>query len=285
MVWDGPVGRYGTRGWEGWRQLLYHWEVGVAGGAGTGVREERCRKPLARRSPAPGGETGEGEGEGEGYLEAALEALGRRVEVAPPGNGASGGDGGRLVVVPGVGSFPGVLDAATRGDTVVVEAGAPIAGGAPGIWDPAGGISPGPGSSTLLAGEVRVPGALLHPGAPVPGARIPLTGADGRPAAAALPLGQGCLVVAGFRLEGGGLPLQPAFPRLLEELAGACRPAAAGSGALDRGALELIQGVDLPRRVGLEGLSSQAGIDLTRWFLLAALLLAILETFLGYRKP
>lgn len=275
-----------TPGFGGVRAMLYPGSVRVVevGVPGEGEGERAPGEDAAPEAGTGGALVVRPAGEGR-YVKAALEALGRTVEVALSTEGRVPAGGGQLVVAPGAGSVAGLLEAAARGDTVVVEAGSPGVGGDPLVWDPRSGTPPGPASSTLLAGDVRVPGALLHEGGPVAGARIPLTGEDGRPAAAAMVLGEGCLVVAGFRLEGGGLPLQPAYPRLLEELARGCRPSAGGSGALDRGALEILRGAGLPRRVGVDGLATETGIDLSHWFLLTALALAILETFLGYRKP
>ena len=271
-----------TPGLGGVRSLLYPGAVHLVEVSGTRDAEPRGSRGGGGSVPA---RVLRPDGAPRGFVEAALEALGRVVADTPSGPGGAESAGGRLVVVPAQGSMGAGLDGVSRGDTLIVEAGSAGLGGGPPLWESDDAAAPAPGAVPLLAAGTPVPGALLLGGAPARGVRIPLTGEDGRPVAAAAAVGGGCLVVTGFRLEEGDLPRQPTYPRVLEELARACLPPPTGSGPLDRGALDLLRGEGRPARVALEGLSTSAGVDLSRWFLLTALLLAILEAVMGYRKP
>jgi hypothetical protein len=231
------------------------------------------------------------------YVVAALQALGRVVEEGedggPPEAGSAGAappspdPAGQVVVAPGTPTVPvaRLLERALRGDTVVVEGGPDLPPEAWLAWDPTRApLAPVDPSSTLDTGWGWIPGAEGLPGGVVAGARIPLTGDDGRPMAAAIPLGDGCWVASGFRLEGGELPLAPGYPRVLEALIRGCRPASAGSGPLDAGGRAILAGSTFPARLAVGDLIDAAGVDLSRWFLAAALALAILEGLVGYRS-
>jgi hypothetical protein len=110
---------------------------------------------------------------------------------------------------------------------------------------------------------------------------------DGRAAAAAKPLERGCIVFVGAELEGGELPFQGEYPAALARLARACAsdlPAAADARPLDPGAVTLLRGrgpASLPASaVG----ASEAGVALGRWVLIAVILIALVETWLAYRR-
>jgi hypothetical protein len=95
-------------------------------------------------------------------------------------------------------------------------------------------------------------------------------------------LGTGCVVFVGTRLEAGELPLSAAYPRALERMAQACEPADS-SGALlplDAGARAILAG----RGPAVVHASASGGVPLGRWLMAAALLVALIETGLAYRR-
>jgi hypothetical protein len=112
---------------------------------------------------------------------------------------------------------------------------------------------------------------------------------DGRSAAAARAFGEGCLVRIGTDPEGGQLPLSADFPGALDALLRGCRthPGNAGAAArvagmgalpLDRGAIAVLRGGDLPDAVPTAAVAGlTAGSDLARPLLLALVGLAMLE--------
>lgn len=145
------------------------------------------------------------------------------------------------------------------------------------------------GGAMWFGAELQLAGAAgrVDAGRPADGARVASVWEDGRVAAAAQPLGRGCVVFVGAELEGGELPFQAEYPAALARLARACVrdvSAAAAARPLDPGAIALLRGrgpAALPASaVG----ASEAGVALGRWVLAAALLIALAETWLAYRR-
>lgn len=146
-----------------------------------------------------------------------------------------------------------------------------------------------PGDLVLDTGPV-IPGAAARiPGTPRPGARLLAAWSDGRPAAAAHAVGDGCIVYLAAPLEAGTLPLAPGFPDLVDRLAHGCAgPPAPSPGdvrPLDSAAHAVLEGRDSPWTVAASTVQTgPTGRPLSRWILLAVLALAGLETVAVYRR-
>ncbi|HYJ78910.1 MAG TPA: BatA domain-containing protein [Longimicrobiaceae bacterium] len=156
--------------------------------------------------------------------------------------------------------------------TLAPWSGSLAADGAPGtMWLDGG---PGlPGAAGRVAGEPSI------------GARTIAAWDDGRAAAAAARVGRGCAVFVAADLEAGELPLSAAYPGALDRLARGCDlPATPADAPLDAGALAVLRG-DGPVAVAASSLAGAAGgTALGRWILGAALAVALVETFLAYRR-
>jgi hypothetical protein len=149
------------------------------------------------------------------------------------------------------------------------------------------------GPETDDAGEVWFSPELRLGGAqrrvelrPRPGATVLAAWDDGRPAAVTARVGRGCVVVIGTKLEEGALPLSPAFPLAMDRLARGCdaeSDARSPLVPLDRGAREILRGSG-PTTLAASNLATGGGTPLGRWLLGAALLVALVETFLAYRR-
>ncbi len=174
---------------------------------------------------------------------------------------------------------------AEAGATVVVDAAG--AGAAMSEWLPVrGSLSRlrNDAGDLWLAPDLRLPGAsdrtdvLAKRGARVVGAWH-----DGRAAVVAARLGRGCVVYVGTRLEDGDFPLSAAFPRALERVARACEPASTTDAMLplDAGARAILAG----RGAAVVAASGgTGGVSFGRWLMGCALLVALAETFLAYRR-
>lgn len=222
-----------------------------------------------------------GEGGG-GYVSAAVGALGYEA--------AAGGGELTVILARGAPVRP------ARGGVVLVAGEAAAAG-----WDATLPWALAERSGTGLEEAGRSPGALALDdgtviqgasvrarGGPRPGARLLAAWDDGRPAAAAARVGEGCLVFLATPLEEGSLPLSPRFPALLDRLARGCEGdanAAAPDRPLDRGAVALLEGdrrLPVPRLEA--GEDARSDEPLGRWFFLGALAVALAETGLAYGR-
>ncbi|HEX8390916.1 MAG TPA: BatA domain-containing protein [Longimicrobium sp.] len=217
------------------------------------------------------------------YAAAALGALGYAARTVAPGAASSLPEDVIVVLDAPAAAQPPLMDRARAGATVVFSARAAEAvDGLP--WRPSAGA---PGAGTMWFGpELRLGGAAGRAGGtPATDARIVAAWDDGRPAAVSRRLGRGCVVVAGTALEGGELPLQAEYPAALGRLARGCEdePRTADR-PLDSGALSLLRGsgpgVIPASRLG----AAEGGLAFGRWLLAAALLVALLETLLAYRR-
>lgn len=177
------------------------------------------------------------------------------------------------------------------------EAGATVVVGRDGVTEEIRGMIPWTG----FAPDERAPGEMwIGPelqaggasngarGRPAEDARVIAAWDDGRPAASAAPLGRGCVVFAGTDLEGGGLPFSATFPRLLDRLGRGCE-SADGSSAdsdrpLDSGARAVLRGEGSPVVAASAVAGAGGGVQLGRWLMAAALAVALIETFLAYRR-
>jgi hypothetical protein len=276
--------------WEGWSEGLGPLRAAAWPGAirlvavGGTDGPEAAPPPPAPRARAAAVLAAEGGG---AYAAAALAALGWAVADATAEPALY------LVLAPEV-AAGGDLLARAREGAVVVVAGEPPAGplGDALPWETAEEsslVAAAPAALVLDAGPSlggaagRVPGRVRRPG------RLLAAWEDGRPAAAAAPEGAGCLVFLATELEAGALPLSPAFPLLLDRLARGCEPAAPPAGGaalpLDRGALALLEGREMPAVVAAATLGAvDPGRRLDRWLLLAALGVALAEAGLAYRR-
>lgn len=177
-----------------------------------------------------------------------------------------------------------------------VRAGATLVVTPAGVTEPLRSALPWSGGAEMVRGggamwfgaETELAGAAgrVVAGGPAPDARTVAAWEDGRPAATAKRLGSGCVVFVGTALEGGELPFQAEYPAALARLARAC-DAGGGTAAprpLDPGALALLRGRG-PAAVPASAVGAAgAGISLGRWALAAALLVALVETVLAYRR-
>ena len=230
-------------------------------------------------------------GEGGAYLSAAMGAVGYDV-----GTGTSAdADADVYVVAAPVddAAASALVRRARQGATLVVAAGAaagPLRDVLPwrGAVDPSGDDT---GGALWFGPELALTGAAGRArGTASDSAHVLAAWEDGRAAAAAHGLGDGCVVFVATPLEGGELPLQAAFPAALARLARGCAPpggaesAASTDAPLDAGGIALLRGRG-PAAVpaGAVG-AAEAGIPLGRWLLAAALLVALIETFLAYRR-
>ena len=176
---------------------------------------------------------------------------------------------------------------AEAGATVVVDATG--AGSSMPNWLPVQGSPNRPRSDAgdlWFGPDLRLPGAGVRADIRVKrGAQLLAAWDDGRPAVVAARLGKGCVVFAGTRLEDGGLPLSPAFPRALERMARACDRERAGDATmpLDAGARAILAGRG-PAEVDAAAGGGAGSVALGRWLLAGALLVALAETFLAYGR-
>lgn len=176
---------------------------------------------------------------------------------------------------------------AEAGATVVVDAAG--AGAAMADWLPVGGSLSrlrNDAGDLWLAPDLRLPGAIERTDVrPKRGARVIGAWDDGRPAVVAARLGRGCVVYVGTRLEDADLPLSAAFPRALERMACACdAPSVADANLpLDAGARAVLAGSGAPV-VGAAASGGAGGVAFGRWLMGGALLVALAETFLAYRR-
>lgn len=215
------------------------------------------------------------------YAAAALGALGYATRMVVPMSASPIPE--PVIVVLDV-PAAGLMDRARAGATVVFAAGA-VDGDRDLPWT--GSAAASSGGGTLWFGpELRIGGAAGRAGgAPASDARVVAAWDDGRPAAAARRIGRGCLVVAGTALEGGELPFQAEYPAMLGRLARGCDDASpTRERPLDSGALSLLRGTG-PRTVAANRLGAAGGgFAFGRWLLAAAILAALLETLLAYRR-
>lgn len=216
------------------------------------------------------------------YVVPALEATGwaaRAVErvSAPPSDA-------RLIVAirPGV----DLRTLAEAGATVVVDPGG--AGSPMSAWLPVQGATRvrSDAGDLWFGPDLRLSGAVARAEIrPKRGAMVLAAWDDGRPAVVAAPLGRGCLVFAGTRLEEGALPLSPALPRALERMARACAPERGGDAMmpLDAGARAILAGRGAAT-VNASAAGGAGSAAFGRWLMAAALLVALAESLLAYRR-
>jgi len=145
------------------------------------------------------------------------------------------------------------------------------------------------GGAMWFGAELELAGAAgrVETGEAVEGARVLAAWEDGRPAAVAKGMGDGCIVFVGAELEGGELPFQAEYPAALARLARGCaadRPDEAAARPLDPGAIAVLRGRGPTALAASAVGASEAGVALGRWVLAAALLVALVETLLAYRR-
>jgi hypothetical protein len=227
--------------------------------------------------------------EGGRFVSAALGALGYQVQALPDGPAPDSGIYFMLSAPDGP-TFATLVARADRGATVVLAHTAVQWRGdraAPLPWS--NDFSPVPnsgGGSMWFGSDLRIGGAAERvSGEPGEGARTVAAWDDGRPAAAAMRLGRGCLVFVGTALEGGDLPFQAEYPAVLGRLARGCESLdpTATDRPLDSGAIQVLRGRGAPS-IAANRLGAAGGIAFGRWLLAAAFVVALIETLLAYRR-
>ncbi|HEU0014222.1 MAG TPA: hypothetical protein VFQ45_11095, partial [Longimicrobium sp.] len=193
-----------------------------------------------------------------------------------------------VLATPAAQAGAALASRARAGATVVLAAGA-----VPGAmltalpWRGSVAAEQGGAGTMWLGPETELAGAPARAtGTPAKGARVIASWQDGRPAATAVRHERGCVVFVGAELETGELPLSGAYPAALDRLARGCEPSAdpAGDAPLDAGARAVLRGMG-PAAVAAGALGGAGqGTPLGRWVLAAALVVALLETFLAYRR-
>jgi hypothetical protein len=220
--------------------------------------------------------------------------------------GAAGLEGGRadprapltadaavylLMDAPAASTARQLLERARAGATLIVTPAAaadPLRAALP--WTGGFAVARNSGGGAMWFGaELELAGAAgrVRTGRPADGARVVAAWEDGRAAAVAKPLGSGCVVFAGAELEGGELPFQAEYPAALARLARGCATDASGAAdarPLDPGAVALLRGRGPSAMPASAVGAAEAGVALGRWILAAALLVALVETLLAYRR-
>ncbi|MBV9774250.1 MAG: BatA domain-containing protein, partial [Gemmatimonadetes bacterium] len=277
--------------WDGWRPgLAYVRRAAWPGSLTLPVL------PTSSDSVASGGATSGRRGTafvvaqpgGGGYVAAALGATGWTVR-ANAVDAATDSVAAYFVLARVDADEAARLIRAARAGATVVVSGAEAAGA---FGDALPWQSSGAGAATsgdlLLASGIRLTGAEGGAsGGPAAGAHLIASWEDGRPAGAMARVGRGCLVYLAAGLESGTSPLSATYPRAVDALARSCAAAgeARGAALLDEGARAILRGDGRPAAVPVASFAARAGgIELRRWVLAAALLVALLETLLAYGR-
>lgn len=229
---------------------------------------------------------------GGGYASAALGAAGLEGGRANPQAPLPADAGVYLLLdAPSAATAGQVLERVRSGATLIVTPAAavePLRASLP--WSGGFAVARNSGGGAMWFGaELELAGAAgrVEQGSPADGARVIAAWEDGRPAAVAKALGSGCVVFVGAELEGGELPFQAEYPAALARLARGCaaeRSAAADARPLDPGAIALLRGRG-PQSLAASAVgAAEAGAALGRWVLAAAILIALVETLLAYRR-
>jgi Aerotolerance regulator N-terminal len=228
---------------------------------------------------------------GGGFASAALGAAGIEGGRADPRAPlAAEADVYLLLDAPSASTASQLVERVRSGATLIVTPGAavePLRASLP--WTGGFAVADTSGGAMWFDAELELAGAAgrVEQGSAAEGARIVAAWEDGRPAATAKALRDGCVVFAGAELEGGELPFQAAYPAALARLARGCAdraPSAADARPLDPGALSILRGRG-PQTLAASSIgASEAGIALGRWILAAAILVALVETLLAYRR-
>lgn len=228
---------------------------------------------------------------GGGFASAALGAAGVEGRRADPRAPLPGDASVYLLMeAPSAATALQLLERARAGATLVVTPAAATTEMRAALpWTGGFGVAENSGGAMWFGAELELAGAAgrVQAGAPVDAARTIAAWEDGRPAAVAKALGSGCVVFVGAELEGGELPYQSSYPAALARLARGCAPAApltAAARPLDPGAVALLRGRGPSAVAADEVGASEAGVALGRWVLVAALLIALVETLLAYRR-
>jgi hypothetical protein len=236
-------------------------------------------------------------GEGGRFVSAALGALGYQVQVIPPtglvaATDTTTPDSGAYFVLaqPDRSTAVELLSRTRRGAALIVASTAVVDSGAWSTmmpWDGPFAVRPNSAGGTMwLGADLRVGGAAGRvEGRTAEGARTVGAWDDGRPAATALRTRTGCTVYLGTALEGGDLPFQAEYPAMLGRLARGCesQDATTIDRPLDSGALQVLRGRGASS-IAANRLGAAGGIAFGRWLLAAALLVALIETMLAYRR-
>lgn len=227
---------------------------------------------------------------GGGFVATALGAVGMEGPRVSPSGALPAAPASVYVLLdaPSASTANLLLERARAGATLVVAPGAavdPLRAALP--WSGGFGLVRG-GGTMWFGAETELAGAAgrVQAGGPAQGARTIAAWDDGRPAATARRLDRGCVVFVGTALEGGELPFQAEFPAALARLARGCgvSTGTAEHRPLDPGALAILRGRG-PSAVPASAVGAAgAGVALGRWVLAAALLVALIETFLAYRR-
>jgi hypothetical protein len=219
------------------------------------------------------------------FVMPALEAVGWQVRSGALSGRPANPNVRLIFAIAPTGEAADLRELAEGGATVVVDATG--ASAAMGGWLPVRGSLSRlryDAGELWLAPDLRLPGATERADVrPTRGARVVGAWDDGRPAVVAARLGRGCVVYVGARLEDAGLPLSSAFPRALERIASACRAPSSADVMLplDAGARAILAGSGAPVVAASGG---AGGVSFGRWLMGAALLIALAETFLAYRR-
>jgi hypothetical protein len=253
------------------------------------ARVQLARTPADSAAPAANLTSVTLAAPGGGFVATALAAVGMEgPRVSPSGAFPAPASVYVLLNAPSASAASQLLERARAGATLVVTPGAvaePLRAALP--WRGGFGLVRGGGAMWFDA-ETELAGAAgrVQAGGPAEGARTVAAWDDGRPAATAKRLGSGCVVFVGTELEGGELPFQAAYPAALARLARGCEATGGTADArpLDPGALAILRGRG-PAAVPASAVGAAgAGVGLGRWALAAALLVALIETLLAYRR-
>ncbi len=284
--------------WGGWRPALGELRPEIWPGrltlvplpATAGIAENRSGDRP--NSPAVA-YVAAGAGRGE-YVRAALGAAGWQMAQSA----TEVPDAGLYVLLPGASAAAGATIAAAvrEGATLLADAAVIPPAGLPSPFLARRLLSPpGPAGAVYLVdgptveGVRRTADVRLQPDARPEGAWL-----TGEIAVAMLPVGEGCIVGAGFGLEDPAAVTAEAYAPALASLAATCARRGTGTGAdhpgmdampLGRGARAVIAASSLPETVPAGEISMiGSGFDLTRWLLALALLAAIADGVLA-RRP
>lgn len=181
-----------------------------------------------------------------------------------------------------------LLDRARTGATVVLAGALPTSENLAEVpWDARIEDSPTPITAAVLLRPGRLPLTISGPvsnGAPAPGSAVLAVSEGAHPVASYRRVGAGCLVYSAVPLHDEGWAGVNGYVDYVDDLLSACGRPARETGVLDRGALFALARPDLPARIPAVDVAGAAGVPVSPWFLLLALVLLGVEWALTRRR-